>query len=55
MGKRFLHNDSCFWFSDYWFSINRFDNDEFWKKEVIKNTKKGTRGVPFFINLTKTL
>ena len=37
MGKRFLHNDSCFWFS-----INRFDNDEFWKKEVIKNTKKGT-------------
>ncbi len=40
MGKRFLHNDSCFWFSNYWFGISRFDNDEFWKEEIIKNTKK---------------
>jgi hypothetical protein len=40
MGKRFLHNDSCFWFSNYWFGINRFDNDEFREKEVIKSKKK---------------
>ncbi len=30
MGKRFLHYDSCFWFSNYWFSVYRIDYDEFW-------------------------